>query len=245
MALRGYALRTINDMNNPAVPKSGDMAAFYGWPDALRARFFRDDLKETLSFVAAEREKYRIYPAAADIFNAFRLTPFVDIRVVILGQDPYHGAGQAHGLSFSVPAGVRLPPSLRNIYKEIERSMGVKMPPHGDLTPWARQGVFLLNTTLSVREGAAGSHSGKGWESFTDAAISCLSDQRDNIVFMLWGSHAQKKEPLIDGKRHLVLKAPHPSPLSAHRGFIGCDHFIKANSYLRKHGGKSIDWATL
>ncbi|MBU0860193.1 MAG: uracil-DNA glycosylase, partial [Alphaproteobacteria bacterium] len=162
-----------------------------------------------------------------------------------LGQDPYHGAGQAHGLAFSVPHGVRPPPSLKNIYKELARAPGMAIPAQGDLTAWARQGVLLLNTTLTVREGAAASHAGQGWDIFTDAIIRAVNDRRENIVFMLWGSHAQKKAAFIDAQKHLILTAPHPSPLSAHRGFIGCGHFTKANDYLAAHNMGTIDWAAI
>ncbi|MCC7038659.1 MAG: uracil-DNA glycosylase, partial [Alphaproteobacteria bacterium] len=180
-----------------------------------------------------------IYPAAQNIYAALNTTPFDSVRVVILGQDPYHGPDQAHGLSFSVRDGVKIPPSLRNIYKEI----GGAMPKSGDLTPWAKQGVLLLNATLTVQAEQAGSHQGRGWEQFTDAIIRALNDRGEHIVFMLWGSYAQKKGAFIDRKKHLVLEAPHPSPLSAHRGFLGCGHFVKANEYLKQQGRKAIDWS--
>lgn len=195
-----------------------------------------------------ERERLAgevVYPAAANVFRAFNATPFESVRVVILGQDPYHGEGQAHGLSFSVPAGVKLPPSLRNIYKEIAAEYDVTMPSSGDLTGWAGQGVLLLNATLTVKNAAAGSHQKKGWEEFTDAAIQALNAQHKNLVFMLWGSYAQQKGAFIDRSKHLVLEAPHPSPLSAHRGFLGCGHFKKANEYLAAHGFSPIDWQTV
>lgn len=182
------------------------------------------------------------YPAQDQLFAAFRLTPLERVRVVILGQDPYHGAGQAHGLSFSVPDGIKPPPSLRNIYKEIAASYGGALPGSGNLTRWATQGVLLLNTVLSVRPEQAASHQGQGWEDVTDAAIRTVSDTCRDTVFMLWGSHAQKKKSLIDAARHLVLEAPHPSPLSAHRGFLGCGHFVQANDYLQRKGLTSIDW---
>ncbi len=186
-----------------------------------------------------------VYPAADEIFNALALTDFKNVRVVIIGQDPYHGEGQAHGLSFSVRKGVRIPPSLKNIYKEIEREYGVTMPQHGDLTGWAQQGVLLLNATLTVEHANAGSHQRKGWELFTDAVIRAVSEQHEHVVFMVWGAYAQKKGAIIDRRRHLVLESVHPSPLSAHRGFLGCGHFRQANEYLRDHALAEIDWQNL
>ena len=186
-----------------------------------------------------------IYPQNDEIFNALALTPFRDVRVVIIGQDPYHGPGQAHGLSFSVRRGVRIPPSLRNIYKEIEAEFGVKMPAHGDLTGWAQQGVLLLNATLTVEEASAGAHQKRGWEEFTDAIIRAVNDQHEHVVFMLWGSYAQKKGAFIDRDKHLVLESVHPSPLSAHRGFLGNGHFSKANDYLTAQGRSPIAWDQL
>ncbi len=186
-----------------------------------------------------------IYPQNDEIFNALLLTPFSDVRVVIIGQDPYHGPGQAHGLSFSVRRGVRIPPSLRNIYKEIEAEFGVKMPAHGDLTGWAQQGVLLLNATLTVEEASAGAHQKRGWEEFTDAIIRAVNEQHEHVVFMLWGSYAQKKGAFIDRAKHLVLESVHPSPLSAHRGFLGNGHFAKANEYLIAQGRTPIAWDTL
>ncbi len=184
-----------------------------------------------------------IYPPGSRIFAALDTTPFDQVKVVILGQDPYHGPGQAHGLCFSVLPGVAPPPSLQNVFKEIQRDLGVPPPDHGCLLPWARQGVLLLNSVLTVERGAAGSHAGKGWEGFTDACIEALNREREGLVFLLWGSHAQSKGKLIETARHRVLKAPHPSPLSAHRGFIGCGHFGRANDYLRQKGEAAIDWA--
>ena len=184
-----------------------------------------------------------IYPPTSLRLAAFSLTPFSAVRVVILGQDPYHGPAQAHGLSFSVPRGVRVPPSLKNIFKEIHRDLGVAIPEHGCLSSWAEQGVLLLNTVLTVRAGEAGSHQGQGWEAFTDAAIAALDRKRDGVVFMLWGAHAQKKAALIDENRHCVLRSVHPSPLSAHRGFLGCGHFSAANAYLLECGQAPIDWS--
>jgi uracil-DNA glycosylase len=214
------------------------------WLNVVGNEFDQTYMKALKEFLKQQELAGRvIYPKAMDIFNALNITPFDKVEVVILGQDPYHGPDQAHGLAFSVRAGVKLPPSLVNIYKEIEACFGVKMPRRGDLTGWARQGVLLLNATLTVEAANAGSHQGKGWEQFTDAIISALNEQGEHIVFMLWGSYAQKKGAFIDRKKHLVLEAPHPSPLSAHRGFLGCAHFKKANDYLAQHGRKPIDWA--
>lgn len=183
-----------------------------------------------------------IYPPGGRIFAALDATPFDAVKVVILGQDPYHGPNQAHGLCFSVLPGVPSPPSLENIFKEIARDLGIARPDHGCLLPWARQGVLLLNSVLTVEGGLAGSHQGKGWEGFTDACIDALNREREGIVFLLWGSYAQAKGKLIDTRRHRVLKAPHPSPLSAHRGFIGCGHFSRANEYLNERGHVAINW---
>ena len=180
-----------------------------------------------------------------DIFNSLKKTAFSSVKVVLLGQDPYHEEGQAMGLSFSVPKGVIKPPSLVNIFKEIENETGAKMPESGDLTGWAEQGVLLLNTVLTVRAHAANSHKGKGWEEFTDGIIKKISDGRDNVVFLLWGGNARAKKPLIDGTRHLVLECAHPSPLSAYNGFFGCGHFIKANEYLLNHGKTPVIWSRL
>lgn len=184
-----------------------------------------------------------VYPPRQQIFAAFENTPLADVRVVIVGQDPYHGPGQAMGLSFSVPSNVKSPPSLRNIYKEISTDLEVPTPQSGDLTAWSQQGVLLLNASLTVRAGAAGSHAGAGWEEVTDAAISAVSERCEAVVFMLWGRFAQSKRRLIDTNRHLVLAAAHPSPLSAHNGFFGCRHFSKANDWLKDHGKSPIDWA--
>lgn len=183
-----------------------------------------------------------IYPPAPLIFNAFALCPFDKVKVVILGQDPYHGPGQAMGLSFSVPDGERVPPSLQNIYKEIHADLGTPIAASGNLEHWAKQGVLLLNATLTVEQSNAGSHQGKGWETFTDAVIQKISDEKEHVVFLLWGAYAGAKSALIDGTKHLVLKAPHPSPLSAHRGFLGCKHFSKCNEYLKENGLKEIEW---
>ncbi len=185
----------------------------------------------------------RIYPPGAHIFSAFDATPFDAVKVVILGQDPYHSAGQAHGLCFSVRPGVAVPPSLDNIFKEIQRDLGIARPDHGNLTPWAERGVLLLNAVLTVEDGRAGAHQGKGWEGFTDHVVDVLNREKEGLVFLLWGSYAQAKGKVIDTARHRVLKAPHPSPLSAHRGFIGCGHFSAANEYLSRRGQTPIDWS--
>jgi uracil-DNA glycosylase len=214
-----------------------------GWMDAVGAEFDKPYMQALDTFLRAEAAAgHTVYPKEAEIFKAFTATPFDAVRVVILGQDPYHGPDQAHGLAFSVPDGIKPPPSLVNIYKEIDSSFGVTSPRRGDLSAWARQGVLLLNTTLTVQAARAASHQGRGWETFTDTVIRALNDRRDHIVFMLWGSHAQKKGAFLDRTRHLVLEAPHPSPLSAYRGFLGCGHFKTANDYLTAQGRRSIDW---
>jgi len=202
-----------------------------------------EPMQALAQFLRSEKAKGRIiFPPGELMFNAFQQTPFEAVRVVILGQDPYHGPGQAHGLSFSVPEGVPSPPSLQNIFKELERDLGLARPASGTLLPWAKQGVLLLNAVLSVEQAKPGSHQNKGWEAFTDAAIARLSAEREGLVFMLWGAYAQAKGRIIDARRHCVLRAPHPSPLSAHRGFIGCGHFSTANRYLSARGGTPIDW---
>ncbi|HEY8191433.1 MAG TPA: uracil-DNA glycosylase [Alphaproteobacteria bacterium] len=217
-----------------------------GWMNVIGGEFDQPYMKALKEFLQQEKTTgHIVYPKGDDIFNALNITPFDKVEVVILGQDPYHGADQAHGLAFSVRAGIKPPPSLVNIYKEIQSEFGVEMPRKGDLTGWARQGVLLLNATLTVQAERAGSHQGRGWEQFTDAVIRALNDRGDHIVFMLWGSYAQKKGAFIDRKEHLVLEAPHPSPLSAHRGFLGCGHFKKANDYLAQHGRKPIDWTAV
>ena len=215
-----------------------------GWKRALASEFSSDYMTRLRAFLLAEKQQGKtIYPAGPQIFNAFEHTPFDQVKVVILGQDPYHGPGQAHGLCFSVPEGGPPPPSLMNIFKEISRDFGTPMSRNGNLEHWADQGVLLLNATLTVLLGQAGAHQGKGWERFTDAVIDRLNQHRDGLVFMLWGSYAQKKGALIDRQRHLVLTAPHPSPLSAHRGFIGCGHFSIANEYLASHGKQPVNWS--
>lgn len=212
------------------------------WKVQLEEEFSNPYFANLTEFVRQEYRTKKIFPPAKLIFNAFDHTAFDKVKVVILGQDPYHGDGQAHGLSFSVNDGVRTPPSLVNMYKEINRDLGISIPQSGNLTRWAEQGVLLLNATLTVVAHTAGSHQGKGWETFTDAAIKKLADERENIVFLLWGAYAQKKAILIDEKKHLILKTVHPSPLSAHRGFIGCGHFSKANEYLVSKGLEPIIW---
>ncbi|EGG95248.1 Uracil-DNA glycosylase [gamma proteobacterium IMCC1989] len=213
------------------------------WLVHVESEFSQSYMKQLKLFLQAEkREGKTIYPASDSIFNAFKATPFNDVKVVVLGQDPYHGIGQAHGLSFSVPKGVRTPPSLVNIFKEANRDLGIQIPSHGCLQSWAEQGVLLLNATLTVEQANAGSHQGQGWELFTDKVIEVLSDQREHVVFLLWGSYAQKKGRVIDQNKHLVLRSAHPSPLSAYRGFIGNGHFSATNEYLEKHGQSPIDW---
>lgn len=214
-----------------------------GWYQRLQGEFASPWFAELKAFLVEERSRYAVYPKGGRIFHAFQRTPFDAVRVVILGQDPYHGPGQAHGLCFSVPQGVPPPPSLVNIFAEIERDLGIPRPGHGDLGRWADQGVLLLNATLTVRADQAGSHQGRGWERFTDAAISALARERKGLIFLLWGRSAQNKEALI-GPDHYVLKAPHPSPLSAYRGFIGCGHFGQVNELLAAQGQPPIDWRT-
>ena len=212
------------------------------WKDALSAEFDKDYFRNLTDFVRAEYlSGQTVYPAPKNIFNAFNLCPIDKVRVVIIGQDPYHEPGQAHGLCFSVLPPTAIPPSLVNIYKEIESDLGRKSVTNGDLTHWAQQGVLLLNSTLTVRAHAAASHAGRGWEEFTDAVIRAIA-QRENIVYMLWGGYAQKKAAIVDASKNLVLKSVHPSPLSAYRGFFGCKHFSQANEYLSKHGCAPIEW---
>jgi len=214
-----------------------------GWFEPLEEAF-RSPLNAQLrDFLLREKAQFPVYPKSGDIFNAFKLTPFRSVKVVILGQDPYHGPRQAHGLCFSVLPGVPVPPSLDNIFKEIGAELGLPRPDHGCLLPWARRGVLLLNAVLTVEEGRAGAHQGKGWEGFTDAIVQALDREREGLVFMLWGSYAQAKGKLVDARRHCVLRAPHPSPLSAHRGFLGCGHFGKANRWLQGGGKAPIQWA--
>lgn len=213
------------------------------WKEHVGAYFDRPDMQTLSEFLRNElRSGKVVFPPPKQIFAALDATPFDAVKVVILGQDPYHGPGQAHGLCFSVQPGVPVPPSLRNMYAELQRDLGFVPPRHGCLTRWAEQGVLLLNAVLTVEQGLAGSHQGKGWEGFTDCVIEALNREREHLVFLLWGSYAQAKGRLIDSRRHRVLKAPHPSPLSAHRGFIGCGHFSAANTYLVEHGMTPVDW---
>ena len=214
------------------------------WKAKVGDWLLRPEMQALAVFLREQKAQgARIFPPGPQIFAAFDATPFDAVKVVVLGQDPYHGAGQAHGLSFSVPPGVPVPPSLLNIFKELQRDLGIAPPDHGCLLPWARQGVLLLNAVLSVEEGRAGAHQGKGWEGFTDHVIETLARDREGLVFLLWGSYAQAKGRIIDARRHRVLKAPHPSPLSAHRGFIGCGHFSATNEYLQWRGTAPVDWA--
>jgi len=212
------------------------------WREVLQEEFDKPNFELLTSFVRREYASHTCYPPGPLIFNAFNACPFSRVRVVIIGQDPYHEPGQAHGLCFSVNDGVEVPPSLQNIYKELNRDLGLPIPQSGNLQHWAEQGVLLLNATLTVQAHRAGSHQNKGWEELTDAAIQSLNLKRQNIVYMLWGSYAQRKGQFIDRRRNLVLTAPHPSPLSAYRGFIGCGHFSAANNYLIQHGQPPITW---
>ena len=225
-------------------PMNANIKLHPSWLGPLGREFDQPYMADLKRFLLAEREAgKRIFPAGSNWFRALDLTPLDEVRVVILGQDPYHGPGQAHGLCFSVPDGVRPPPSLVNIYKELESDLGIRRPAHGFLENWARQGVLLLNSVLTVEIGLAASHRDRGWEQFTDAVIRLVNAKEEPVVFMLWGSYAQKKASFVDASRHLVLKAPHPSPLSAHSGFLGCRHFSKANTFLESRGLKPIDWA--
>lgn len=212
------------------------------WKERLKEEFTKSYFVKLIDFVKNEYKTQKIYPPGPHIFKAFDACNFEDVRVVIIGQDPYHGIGQANGLCFSVNDGVKFPPSLQNIFKEIQDDLGKPFPKSGNLERWAQQGVFLLNATLTVRAEQAGSHQNKGWEQFTDAVIEKLAAERTGIVFMLWGSYAQKKGAVIDPEKHCILTSVHPSPLSAHRGFLGCKHFSKANAYLKSHGEGEIDW---
>lgn len=212
------------------------------WKQILSAEFEKDYFRQLTDFVRNEYRSTTVYPPGKLIFNAFNLCPFEQVKVVIIGQDPYHGPGQAHGLCFSVNDNVPFPPSLRNIFKEIQDDLGKQIPESGNLTRWAKQGVLLLNATLTVRAHQAGSHQRRGWEEFTDAAIRALAEQREHLVFILWGAYAQKKGAFIDRSRHLVLTSVHPSPLSAHNGFFGNRHFSRANEYLQQHGLTPIEW---
>ena len=219
------------------------MAAISGaWMEALKEEFSKDYYKKLYDFVKNEYASTVVYPKSEDIFNALHLSPLDNIKVVILGQDPYHGAGQAHGLAFSVPRSAAIPPSLQNIYKELEDDLGIPRASHGNLEKWAKQGVLLLNTVLTVRAHQAFSHQSKGWERFTDAIIETVNKKKEPVVYMLWGRPAQLKAQMLNNPNHLILKAPHPSPLSAHRGFLGCKHFSKANEFLKSGFIEPIDW---
>lgn len=225
----------MNHFKLPPLPSS--------WPEELSLEFEKDYMKKLLLFLTQEKSKGKIiYPQENEIFSAFNLTSFENVKVVIIGQDPYHGEGQAHGTSFSVKKGIKLPPSLVNIYKEIYNDLGFPIPAHGNLEFWARQGVLLLNAVLTVEKDKAASHQKKGWEIFTDKVVEILNTKKEHLVFLLWGSHAQKKGEGIDRRRHLVLESVHPSPLSAHRGFLGCKHFSQTNTYLKETGQTQIDW---
>jgi len=215
------------------------------WKSVLASEFGKSYFTGLKTFLVEEKVRHRVFPPGSLIFQAFNATPFDQVSVVILGQDPYHGAGQAHGLCFSVPEGVARPPSLVNIFKEISADLGVPVPNKSNLLGWARQGVLLLNATLTVRENQAGSHQGKGWELFTDAAIRALSEKREGLVFLLWGNYAIAKRELIDQSKHFILTAPHPSPLSASRGFFGCRHFSQTNHLLRQMGRQEINWINI
>ena len=219
------------------------MAALEGdWAEALKDEFHKDYYRRLYSFVKEEYASYTVYPPSDKLFTALHVTPLKEVRAVILGQDPYHEPGQAMGMSFSVPDGVDIPPSLRNIYKEIHEDVGEKIPDSGDLTRWAKQGVLLLNAVLTVRAHQANSHKGKGWEQFTDAVIRAVDREDRPVVFMLWGRNARDKKDLIVNKKHLVLDAAHPSPLSAHNGFFGCKHFSKCNRFLEENGVTPVSW---
>lgn len=228
-------LQEPNKTVNPQIEES--------WKEILIGEFQQDYFAKLKQFLVDEKSKNVVYPPGSLIFNAFNFTPFNDVKVVLLGQDPYHGPGQAHGLCFSVPDGVQKPPSLINIFKEIQTDLGIPFPKNGNLEKWAKQGVLLLNATLTVRAHQAGSHQKKGWEQFTDAAITAISRNRTGVVFLLWGAYAQAKVSIIDQTKHFVLTAPHPSPLSVTRGFFGCKHFSKTNDLLRAQGKTEIDWS--
>lgn len=214
-----------------------------GWLHQIGAEFEQNYMRELRKFLLQRKQaQAQVFPPGAKIFNALNTTDFNKVKVVIIGQDPYHGPGQAHGLSFSVPPGIPIPPSLRNIYKELHQDIGFIVPNHGCLRSWAENGVLLLNAVLTVEEGNAGAHQGKGWEKFTDRVIEALNAESENLVFMLWGAYAQRKGQFLDSDRHCVLKAPHPSPLSAYRGFLGCQHFSLANDYLLSNNQEIVDW---
>lgn len=213
-----------------------------GWDEKLKPLFEDERYLKIREFLKEEYSTRVIYPDMYDLFNCFRYTPFNELKAVLLGQDPYHERGQAHGLCFSVQDGIAPPPSLENMFKELKTDIGMERPQSGNLTKWAKEGVLLLNTTLTVREHAANSHSKCGWAWFTDSVIKLISDEKENVVFILWGGNARSKKPLIDSKKHLILECAHPSPLSAYNGFFGCKHFSKTNEYLINHGKSPIDW---
>jgi uracil-DNA glycosylase len=214
-----------------------------GWKSILLDQFQSPYFRTLKEFLVEEKKNYTLYPPGRLIFNAFQRTPFDQVKVVILGQDPYHGKGQAHGLCFSVPQGIPKPPSLVNIFKELQADLSIAIPEHGTLDKWADQGVLLINATLTVRDSQAGSHQKHGWETFTNRVIEVVSQEKNGVVFLLWGRFAQAKESLIDSSKHLILKSAHPSPLSAYNGFFGCKHFSLTNDYLEKQGNSGIDWA--
>ena len=223
-------------------PGMSNVKIHESWLPVLAPEFQKPYFQKLISFVKEEKAAKEIYPPGPQIFHAFEECPFDQVKVVILGQDPYHGRGQANGLAFSVNDGIRIPPSLLNIFKEIKNDLGKEIPDTGNLERWAEQGVLLLNATLTVRAGAAGSHQKQGWEEFTDAVIRILSEQKERLVFLLWGAYAQRKAELIDGRKHLILRAAHPSPFAADKGFFGSRHFSKANAYLREHNKPEMDW---
>jgi uracil-DNA glycosylase len=229
---------------NTALGSDAGIVLAPSWKSRVGDYLLRPEMRQLSAFLRErKRDGVAIYPPGPRIFGALEATAFEQVKVVVLGQDPYHGRGQAHGLAFSVQPGVAIPPSLRNIFLELQRDLGVAVPAHGCLLPWARQGVLLLNAVLTVEDGCAGSHQNRGWEGFTDHIVDVLSRERDDLVFLLWGSYAQAKGQRIDRTRHQVLTAPHPSPLSAHRGFIGCGHFSAANAWLTGHGQTPIEWS--
>ncbi len=229
-------------MENLETPINKGIKLEEGWKKELEKEFIQPYFQELRNFLVSERASYTIYPKGSQIFRAFDTTPFDRVKVVLIGQDPYHGAGQAEGLSFSVAPGIKPPPSLVNIYKELKEDIGFTIPNHGHLVSWAEQGVMMLNSVLTVRANQPASHRNKGWEIFTDQAIKQASVNKEHLVFLLWGKYAQDKEILIDRSKHLVLKAPHPSPYSAASGFFGCKHFSKTNAYLKEHGIEPINW---
>ena len=215
----------------------------YSWTQFIEEEGRKDYFQQLQSFLQAERNKHEIFPPVKEVFSAFELTPFENVKVVILGQDPYHGDGQAHGLSFSVKRGIKPPPSLVNIYKELRNDLGLEIPKHGNLENWARQGVLLLNTVMTVRKTEAGSHQGRGWEIFTDRVIEVLSKEKSNLVFILWGSHSQKKASKVSPEHHHLILSPHPSPLSSYRGLFGSKPFSRTNNFLKSSGLTPIDWS--